>query len=57
MTYQGVAVCRSNFMDKDELIARLKRYEWNDVEFKRAQRDVPNDAYTLRIDILMAKNV
>jgi ATP-dependent DNA helicase RecG len=33
-------------MDKDELIARLKRYEWNDVEFKRAQRDVPNDAYT-----------
>jgi len=33
-------------MVKDELIARLKRCEWNDVEFKRAQRDVPNDAYT-----------
>ncbi len=32
-------------MDKDELIARLQRYEWNDVEFKKAQRGVPDAAY------------
>ena len=32
-------------MDKDELIARLRRYEWNDVEFKQAQRGVPDTAY------------
>ena len=32
-------------MEKEELIERLKGYEWNDVEFKRAQRDVPESAY------------
>lgn len=32
-------------MDKDELIARLKKFEWSDVEFKKAQRGVPQDAY------------
>jgi ATP-dependent DNA helicase RecG len=32
-------------MDKDELITRLQRYEWNDVEFKRAQRGVSEEAY------------
>ena len=32
-------------MTKDELIARLGKYEWNDVEFKKAQRGVPNSAY------------
>jgi len=35
----------SRFMDKDELIARLRRYEWNDVEFKQAQRGIPDTAY------------
>ena len=32
-------------MDREELIERLKGYEWNDVEFKRAQRGVPDSAY------------
>lgn len=32
-------------MTKDELIARLGKYEWSDVEFKKAQRGVPNSAY------------
>lgn len=32
-------------MTKEELIARLGKYEWNDVEFKKAQRGVPNNAY------------
>ena len=32
-------------MDRQELIERLKGYEWNDVEFKRAQRNVPVSAY------------
>lgn len=32
-------------MNKDELIAKLKRFEWNDVEFKKAQRGVSEDAY------------
>ena len=32
-------------MTKDELIARLGKYEWNDVEFKKAQRGVPESAY------------
>ena len=32
-------------MEKAELIERLKGYEWNDVEFKRAQRGVPDSAY------------
>ena len=25
-------------MDREELIERLKGYEWNDIEFKKAQR-------------------
>ena len=32
-------------MDKAELIKRLKGHEWNDVEFKKAQRGVPDSAY------------
>jgi ATP-dependent DNA helicase RecG len=32
-------------MNQDELLARLNKYEWNDVEFKKAQRGVPDDAY------------
>ena len=32
-------------MTKDELIARLGKYEWNDIECKQAQRGVPRDAY------------
>ncbi len=32
-------------MTKDELIAKISKYEWNDVECKRAQRGVPEDAY------------
>jgi ATP-dependent DNA helicase RecG len=32
-------------MERDELIERLKGYEWNDVEFKRAQSGVPESAY------------
>ncbi len=32
-------------MEKVELIERLKGYEWTDVEFKEARRDVPRDAY------------
>jgi ATP-dependent DNA helicase RecG len=36
----------NNAMTKDELIQRLKGYEWNDFECKRAQRGVPKDAYT-----------
>jgi ATP-dependent DNA helicase RecG len=32
-------------MDRNELIERLKGYEWNDVEFKKAQHDVPESAY------------
>ena len=32
-------------MEREELIDRLKGYEWNDVEFKAAQRDVPQSAY------------
>ena len=32
-------------MTKDELIARLGKYEWNDIECKQAQRGVPQDAY------------
>ena len=32
-------------MTKEELIARLGKYEWNDVEFKKAQRGVPESAY------------
>ncbi|RPH82971.1 MAG: ATP-binding protein [Desulfobacteraceae bacterium] len=32
-------------MTKVELIERLKGYEWTDVEFKRARKGVPEDAY------------
>ena len=32
-------------MTKEELIARLSKYEWNDVECKKAQHGVPNDTY------------
>jgi ATP-dependent DNA helicase RecG len=32
-------------MTRDELIERLKGYEWDDVEFKRARHAVPEDAY------------
>lgn len=32
-------------MNKDDLLARLSKFEWNDVEFKKAQRGVPEDAY------------
>ena len=32
-------------MEKAELIERLRGYEWNDVEFKRAQRGIPDSAY------------
>ena len=32
-------------MEKPEIIERLKGYEWNDVEFKEARRDVPKNAY------------
>ena len=32
-------------MTKDELIERLKGYEWSDLEFKEARTDVPKSAY------------
>ncbi|MBF0133381.1 MAG: putative DNA binding domain-containing protein [Magnetococcales bacterium] len=32
-------------MTKDELIAKLKKFEWNDMECKKAQRGVSEDAY------------
>lgn len=32
-------------MKREELIERLKGYEWNDIEFKMAQRGVPKTAY------------
>ena len=32
-------------MTKNELIAKLNKYEWNDVECKKAQKGVPDDAY------------
>ena len=32
-------------MDRDELIERLKGYEWTDVEFKEARKSVPKSAY------------
>ena len=32
-------------MEKVKLIERLKGYEWTDIEFKEARRDVPRDAY------------
>ena len=33
-------------MTRDKLIDRLKGYEWADFECKRAQHDVPRDAYS-----------
>ena len=32
-------------MEREEFIERLKGYEWNDVEFKKAQKGVPEAAY------------
>ena len=32
-------------MTREELLARLQRYEWADIEFKEARRGVPRDAY------------
>ena len=32
-------------MEREELIDRLKGYEWEDLEFKRARRGIPNTAY------------
>ena len=32
-------------MEKAELIERLKGYEWTDIEFKKAQKGVPESAY------------
>ena len=32
-------------MTRDELIEKLKGFEWNDVEFKEARRSVPEDAW------------
>ncbi len=33
-------------MTRDELIARLKAYEWTDLECKKARAQVPKDAYS-----------
>lgn len=33
-------------MTRDELLAKLNGFEWNDVEFKEASRDVPKDAWS-----------
>ena len=32
-------------MEREELLERLKGYEWKDIEFKEARNDVPRDAY------------
>ncbi len=32
-------------MTRDELIEKLRGFEWNDVEFKEARRGVPEDAW------------
>lgn len=32
-------------MNKEDLITRLHKFEWKDVEFKKAQNGVPDDAY------------
>ena len=34
-----------NNMTKDELIKLLNGHEWNNVEFKKAQRGLPESAY------------
>ncbi len=33
-------------MTRDELVARLKAYEWTDFECKKARADIPKDAYS-----------
>jgi ATP-dependent DNA helicase RecG len=33
-------------LTRDELIERLKGYEWDEVEFKKARRGVPEDSYS-----------
>ena len=33
-------------MTKDDLLKRIQGYEWTDFECKKAQRDVPKDAYS-----------
>ncbi|MCP4752428.1 MAG: transcriptional regulator, partial [Proteobacteria bacterium] len=33
-------------MEKQELIERLRKYEWDDIEVKKARRGVPEDAYS-----------
>ena len=33
-------------MTKEELIKRLKGYEWDDIEFKQARKGVPEDSYS-----------
>ena len=32
-------------MNREELIERLNAFEWNDIEFKEAQREFSKDAY------------
>ena len=32
-------------MNREELVERLRKYEWSDIEFKQARRGVPQDAY------------
>ena len=32
-------------MTREELVERLRKYEWSDIEFKQARRGVPQDAY------------
>ena len=32
-------------MTREELLDRLQRYEWSDIEFKTARRDVPQNSY------------
>ena len=32
-------------MTKEELLARLQKYEWSDIEFQQARKGVPRDAY------------
>ena len=43
-------------MTKDELIKLLNGHEWNNIEFKKAQRGVPESAYETvsSFQILMA---
>ena len=39
-------VSRDITMTRDELLERLNGFEWNDVEFKEAAREVPKDAWS-----------